>query len=769
MTRELPTPEQILEELADKAAVHIDRIAPVAFDAAFDELTRYHRFLLSVHASRSTEGLPFNYAAVPGEAWRAPHDEWISQYRGLFERAANRIGDAPDFFEKLAYTPMRLLPRQDEPQLPDDVLGTILDLNLILIHRLEAWVTKRTITETTPGSSASPRLQLAGSDAKSYTNLLPNVIGAWESLLQVAPTLYRWRDDRDGPNSERWNALRASWPFLCKHLYNTAYMLGVAVWNEDETGTALLRDALVRWPRTLSHHFTDRAYLLQRRLLFPDIVSLDLAAAQERIRPLLPEHMPAPTADELFNATLHGAHDDVLLLTSALFLLWSMDGKQATDIGARTAGQLLRRELEDPDDERHGTPQDKSFGSLMMDIVRLEIAGDRRPDRTYGAALDHLVTKLDNMTERRVVPGRVFTPSTLHGRDGLQTALASMLLARVPESDEPLLKRVKDLAKNEAGLPTGDRSLRDLLHGFDRFTKLLDTPTSAVQRGLTILKPEADFTLAGERLKSILTAMIAAIEGERTARLRAMPISERAIGELRNAVEDSVLTSPGGMVFFRGFSITKTPPNPEAELLQSTFHGLSKAQFVDPPMEWESVGFTGHYAKLVTDGAGQRIWNRFTERPREPASVPARIEDPIFWKQIKDLADGVGAEPMLIVSRQAEGRALRQFVHQIQEPPSGLTIERKSRQDTGNSYIATVDGVDVFGANFPAGTAWLFSPYILQAVEYAQLDTEAHIIKVRFEPGEDLKGSLIAQYKQQAVWADWPIYDIRCEDPEDHE
>ena len=63
--RELPTPDQILEELADKAAVHIDRIAPVAFDAAFDELTRYHRFLLSVHASRSTEGEPFNYAAVP--------------------------------------------------------------------------------------------------------------------------------------------------------------------------------------------------------------------------------------------------------------------------------------------------------------------------------------------------------------------------------------------------------------------------------------------------------------------------------------------------------------------------------------------------------------------------------------------------------------------------------------------------------------------------------------------------------------------------------
>ena len=129
-------------------------------------------------------------------------------------------------------------------------------------------------------------------------------------------------------------------------------MLAVAVWNEDELGTALLRDTLVRWPQTLRHHFADRAYLLQRRLLFPDIVSLDLAAAQARIRPLLPEHMPAPTPDELFNATLQGAHDDALLLTAALVLLWSMKEKQVSDIGAKTAILLLRRELEDPDDDR---------------------------------------------------------------------------------------------------------------------------------------------------------------------------------------------------------------------------------------------------------------------------------------------------------------------------------------------------------------------------------------------------------------------------------
>jgi hypothetical protein len=544
-------------------------------------------------------------------------------------------------------------------------------------------------------------------------------------------------------------------------------MLAVAVWNEDETGAALLRDTLVRWPRTLSHHFADRAYLLQRRLLFPDIVSLDLAAVQERIRHLLPQHMPIPTPDELFQATLQGAHDDALLLTSALLLLWSMEGKQTSDIGARTAAGLLRRELEDPDDDRHGTPQDKTFASLMMDIVRLEIAGDRRPEGTYGADLDHLVETLDNMTERRVVPGRSFTPSTLHGRDGLQSALLSMLLARVPGDVHPLLTRIKDLAKNEAALPTGDRSLRDLLHSLDRSTKVIETPPPVLHRGLALLKPDAVFATAGEQLKSIVTAMVAAIEDERTARLRARPISDRALNELQEAVENSLLTSLGGVFFFRGFSILKIPQNAEAQLFTSRFNGLSKAQFLEPPMEWETVGFTKHYAEQVSHQAGRRVWNLFTQRHREQVSVAARIEDGTFWQQVTALAAGVGAEPMLIVSRQAEGRALRQFVYQLREPPGGLTIEQKNRQDMGNAYIATIEGVDVFGADFTAGSAWLFSPYILQSVEYAQLDADGHIATVVFQPGEDLKGALVAEFKQRAVWADWPIYDICCEDPAD--
>jgi len=68
-----------------------------------------------------------------------------------------------------------------------EVLQATVDLGLIFIHQLEAWVTKRTVVETVPGSAASPRMSLAGSDAKSYANLLTEVVGGWEGSRRRRP------------------------------------------------------------------------------------------------------------------------------------------------------------------------------------------------------------------------------------------------------------------------------------------------------------------------------------------------------------------------------------------------------------------------------------------------------------------------------------------------------------------------------------------------------------------------------------------------------
>ena len=111
-----------------------------------------------------------------------------------------------------------------------------------------------------------------------------------------------------------------------------------------------------------------------------------------------------------------------------------------------------------------------------------------------------------------------------------------------------------------------------------------------------------------------------------------------------------MLTPTGGVPYFRGFSIDKVPQQQEGEVFTFRLNGLSKAQFVDPPMEHESLGFTKYFAGHVQQQAGHRAWNLFTRRPRTSIDISSRIEERGFWQRAKELAQDVGAEPMLIVS-----------------------------------------------------------------------------------------------------------------------
>jgi hypothetical protein len=102
-----------------------------------------------------------------------------------------------------------------------------------------------------------------------------------------------------------------------------------------------------------------------------------------------------------------------------------------------------------------------------------------------------LVATLDNMTERRVVPGRVFTPSTLNGRGDLLLAVLAILVAAVPDmNDDGVGQRIAQLAADEKLLPEGDRSLRDMLFELRRYRTALEQEWPQITSGVGLLAPE---------------------------------------------------------------------------------------------------------------------------------------------------------------------------------------------------------------------------------------------------------------------------------------
>ncbi|WP_374526756.1 hypothetical protein [Novosphingobium sp.] len=767
MRDELTRPEEILEELGDKVVAQIERLAPVAFDGAFREMTQYHRFLIAVGASRDPDGAPFNFAEIAGNAWQAPHKEWIRQYRRLFERAADKLVDDNHFIRSLAYTPGRLLPRPGDPDLSPNVVRSILDLGPILVSRLQAWLTKRTTVETREGQAAAPRLVLAGSDAKAYENLMPEIVGAWESLLHHVPSIYGWRERGDQDDVQRWAAFQASWPFLWQHLTNTAYCLATAVWNEDEVGAALFREALVRWRDSFSHSLNVRAELRHRRLLFPDILDLGWAAASATAEPLGYDYMPPPGPDELFASVIRGAQDDVILVTAALLLFWTMHEKQSSDIGARTARSLQRRETSDQD-HRYIDERAIGFRSLFLDLLRLEISDACQRDGSYSANVDHLVAILDNMTERRVVPGRVFTPSTLHGRDSLLQSDLATLLAFVPEDgDDGVLDRIAALAREEEVLPGGDAALRAILHQLERFRTTLEEPTPSIDKVAPVLTPDLDVDRAKTRFREILTAASTTIESERLHRLQSRSPDQKKLEGFRAAIEEALLTAPAEVPFFRNVAVGKATDDEAAEWRDMVFQGIGKAQLTEPPMEAASWNLKEVLVSGAREWAGRYAWNEFCLRHRTEANVSARPEDEAFWRDIELLIPQVGPEPVLVVSRNAEGRALRRFLYAPAAERPRLDIQKRPVDEQGASYIATVEGVDVFGADFRPGEALLFSANSLRSMCYAQTDPSGRFAELTFELSEGMTGKLCVRVRQSLEWLDRPIFDLKAPDPAD--
>jgi hypothetical protein len=759
MRLDLPSPDQILEELGDKAAAQIDQLAPVAFDAALDEMTRYHRFLLTAYASALPDGTPFNYAEV-GRFIGSPHEEWIRQYRRLFERAANRIGDDPGFLDKLAYVPSRLLPREGDPKMSPAVLKAIIDLGPMLVHRLEAWVTKRTTLENRPGEAASPRLVLAGSDRKAYERAVTNVIGAWESLLQIAPSLYGWRKHGPQSNAERWTAFSQSWEFLWRHLNNTAYLVAIAVWNEDELGAAIYRDALVRWPATFDHALEYEPELLQQRLLFPDVLNRDWTNVIERVQPLLVEYMPPPKPSPLFSTMVEGAHEDVLLLTAAVVLYWFMSEKQDTNVAARTVAALLHHEMSEPDELRHRGPvRQRSFRALFLDILRLELTSERYRDTSYGANLDSLVSSIDGMTERNVVPGRVFTPSTLHGRDGLLSPMVAFLLSAVPaEGDDGLRQQIESLAQNEAALPDADRSLRDVLEQLRRISTILENPGPELFRALRALKPEKDLGTSVAALKPIIEDSISTIEAIRLERLKKRPLDHAKLERIRSAAEWALLEAPAGILFFRDFSIKCGPPTANVEPHTYNLTGIRKAELVIPPMELESANLEKVLVEHVRNYAALRVWHLFTARPRERVALAAGVVDEGFWRAIVESAKRAGPGPILLVSMKAEGRDIRRLLHGARGEKPNIKIEHKQHS---RFYVATVEGLDVYGVDFEPGIAWLFSSRVLREVTYSAFEANQQCVEMTFEAQDDKHGALRFRFIQSADWMEYPTFEFR--------
>ena len=759
MQSDLPRPEQILEELADKTAIGIERLAPVAFDNALKELIAYHRFLLEVSAPFASDKPAISYAEITGDTWLAPHRQWIRQYRRLFERAANCMPEDDHFISSLAYTPIRLMPGRDEVELPLDVAGAILNLGPMTMHGLETWITKRTVVENLDNEAVNARLALSGSDAKAYENVLPEIMGAWEKLLNHISSTCVFPDTGEQSEKERWNTYQASWPLLWYHLTNTAYCLSLTVWNEDEAGARMFSEALVRWPQQFDYQVFGESDLQHQWLLYPTIFDWDWVEARERASLLAYAYEAAPTPKQVLANAIRNMHQDVVLLTAALLLSWTINKKQTSDIGARYARSLFVRNLYRPEDRRD-TSLDFSFGALFLNLIRVKVAGDAYQDDSYAAYLNGLIWRLDNMTERRVVPGRSYTPSTLDDWDGLVVPLVAMLTSvSSKDSANAVDDHVSMFTGAEKILPDGDRSLRNVLHEFGRWDSVLKRNTRQLRHAIELLlSDDGRVTTAPKELREIVQSAHSRIERVRLKRLRARPVDTQKLEEIRAGIQSVLFDETLGEPIFQGVESGVDSAGDLTELREIASVNVRKAKLVDPPMEPPSANLLRSLVVSAKHTTDTLVWRAFCDRPHESWPVRARVEMQGFWDEISALIEEAGPDPVLAVAQRAEGRRLRRIFMESPSDWPELVFERPPPGARSAFYVGTMGRVRVYGVELPPGSALLFSATSLRSVYFSEMGQTERYVDVSYEPAGEIVGTLRIHVRLGCTWTETPTF-----------
>jgi len=345
----------------------------------------------------------------------------------------------------------------------------------------------------------------------------------------------------------------------------------------------------------------------------------------------------------------------------------------------------------------------------------------------------------------------------------------SFLLKYVPDQgDDGVTFRIRALAREEAILPEGDYSLRKILDWLRQLETTLAAPLPesflAIQS-----KDEKNIGSSVKQLNEVIKAAIDAIEDERRGRLAARAPDPGKLERIRASIEHALLTGSPQVPFFADVQVGREAAGDPAEWQDIVFNNITKASLLEPPMENSASNFEEFLTTVSQERAGTYAWHAFTKRPRTKVDIGARAEEELFWRELVPLVPQVGPDPVLVVSRNAEGRALRRFLYSPAADLPNLRIEQRPRDQRQASYIATVEGVDVFGADLEPRVAWLFSARKLNAVRYGETDTPGCFVELAFEQGEDMRGAVRVRIRQALDWSDDPVFELHAPDPEDQD
>lgn len=729
----ITTPTEFLESLVSSLVSAIERGSFNGFREKLSEVIEYHRFALAALNTVNANGEPMSFAEFGG-FWERPDQKWVREYRRAFAAAAQKLDVDPQFSAWLSNSATSLFPRNGSSY-SANVLTAIVDLGPHQVVMLEAWVTKHTLQTYDP--LAGENLRLAPNDQAAYDHILLQFVGAWESFEQTILISFRLRRLRNEQNSPQWLIFRKAWPVLQAHIRATAFFVASAVWNEDEAGSARFIDMLVRWLNPFYDFLRDDYDYRNRFLLTPDL----LKAEWTLVRPVVArlyryERDAEPAASTSFGLILRGAYEDVLTVAAALVLSWFALERQATDIAARCAVLLLRRQrLDEGNDLTAASGQHRTVFRIVFDFL-LRQALRTRFDESYGSSLDSLVQLLSGVASKRMVTGRSYSGWGTEDVASLRATLLAILAAEAPaEGDEGALRIATELL-NEGGPLTDADVARSFGYEFEALINILGgEPGATFAQAFSAFRPDGDPHAGHAWVQRLLRSILDSVQADQKARQRAAALDPLRIAETRESITQRLLQDGPDVHVFQAVKIERGDP---IDPIQTPRFGvIDRGAFTDPPSS--PIGLD-EYARVIADMSQQLlarpVWNAFFERARTIVEFDIRTGVRQFWRTVVARKTDVGEEPTILVPYAPLGEGVVLAAHGM--PNNDLNefqVETRAELSGGGgtAYLGTLEGIHVFSAQLKPGSVILFSGRALRRIRYGVVHGENQVADFSFE------------------------------------
>lgn len=731
--RDALSPSDILEELADRVVVQIDRHAVTGFDHALREMREFHQFLLSAYTIVDAQGVATSYAAYGSIS--AEHSNWVREYRRPFEHAVTILAHEDSFIGSLAHMAVNLIPDRKD-NVPPWIVAGLFEFPQYMVHRIGRWLTAQRAPRGT-GLRALVPGALPPQISKAYRSVALRIVGANESALQAGARYAKVPDSAD--EAAAWGVLTRSWPILFKHLEGTAYLIAASHWHEDEIGAELYAESLLRWRETLGDlGENDFVHVLRSDLLSAGLVDCDWQEADELasamlLHPRFREALPAT----VFSAIVANLHADIRVVTALVLTGWV--GATATIHGANVAAVRLANGIA----PREGP----AILDLVRTFVRLRISEWSNSESGYVSGLDSLVGRLDSMIDSEKVPGRVYSVETRFRVGSLASdwfALAAAL------GDAPGLAAVESwlggLGDDATAAGLGDETLWQLHSWLVRTASAWSEPGSRamLSESISMLRTSESPEPAGDAFHAVLVAAAAAIEAHRIRRLAAMPIADDAVLELRHAAGTTLRDLVGRVGFFPAARLQFAEGAKGPAILTMT--GVDKNLLVAAEVKKTDTNFPDRFAKTLANQAVGYVWKPYFKLRRR--RVPVRSLPELFASVAEEGARiaETGARAIVLMPSQGDDWPDRYDVREAM----GDAVTTRQNARPARSYLYTYQGVDFHrsGVERPE----LLSDDLLQDITISAPDPANPVeISSKIE-GDPTDVTLVARLAVAAEW-----------------